>query len=392
MRPAPILLVTTSEDLVEEVSALAAAGGVSVAVSPSAAPDPGAWRGAALVLLGEDALEHPVPSRRPGVLVLTTGGPAGEELWRSALAAGAEQVLSVPGERATVLRRLGDVADAGERGGTCVAVVGARGGVGVSTLAAALAHRGAGSAAAAGGASASLLVDTDLLGAGLDLLVGLEGAPGLRWGDLAQARGSVRGQVLAQSLPRRDRVAVLSSGGAGGDASVRGDVVEAVLRAARPHHHAVVVDLARASGALTEAALGASDVLLVLVPPDVGSEVGARRVLEVLAPSVADVRLVLRTGLGTGASAALPAAAVADALGVPVAAVLGHDRALAEVVARGEAPWALRRGPLAAACASLGALLAPGDRAPARRDAQPAPREGLTPAPSLAPLPEAASW
>lgn len=376
MSPAPTLLVTDDERLVEEVSSLASASGVSVAVTAAAAAAAGSgWESAPLVLLGEDALEHPVPSRRPCVLVLTTAGPGGEDLWRSALLAGAEQVLGLPGERAALLRRLGDVAEvAGLGGGRCVAVMGVRGGIGTSTLATALAHR------AATHGAATLLVDTDLMGGGLDLAAGLEDAPGLRWGDLSQARGSVRGLVLAQSLPRRGSLAVLAGGGPPGAGPLRGDVVEAVLRAARPHHGAVIIDAARGGEAATGAAAAAADVLLLLVPLDIGAVVAARRVLEVIDPAVADVRLVLRPGLGPGPGGALPAAAVVDELGVPPAATLAHDRGLAAALGRGEVAGAARRGVLAQACDVLEPLVATsGSTSVARR--RPAPVTPSVPAP-----------
>ncbi len=359
MTPAATLLVTAAEDLVDEVSSLASASGVAVAVAPSAAAARAQWCGAPLVLLGEDAVEDPVPSRRAGVLVLTSEGPGGEELWRAAVAAGAEQVLCLPDDRTELLRRLGGVAEAaGGGGGPCVAVMGTRGGVGGSTLAAALAWR---CARSLGRGAASLLVDTDLLGGGADLLLGAEEAPGLRWGDLARARGSVRGQVLAQSLPRRGALAVLSGGGPTPEEPLRGDVVEAVLRAARPHHAAVVVDAARRDDEVTGAALAASDLLLLLVAPDVGSVLAGRRVLEAVAPRVADVRLVLRTGSrgSAGGTGGLPVAAVVDALGAPLAATLAHDRGLAATLARGEPPGSARRGALARACEALEHLVTP---------------------------------
>ena len=72
-------------------------------------------------------------------------------------------------------------------------VVGARGGVGASTLAAALAARGA-------RRTASVLVDLDAAAPGLDLLVGLEDDPGVRWPDLAGAAGAIDGATGAPAV------------------------------------------------------------------------------------------------------------------------------------------------------------------------------------------------
>ncbi len=64
-----------------------------------------------------------------------------------------------------------------------VAVVGGRGGAGASVLATALALT------AARRDLEVTLLDLDPLGGGLDLLLGAEAAPGLRWGDLRHVTG-----------------------------------------------------------------------------------------------------------------------------------------------------------------------------------------------------------
>lgn len=84
-----------------------------------------------------------------------------------------------------------------------VAVVGARGGAGATTLCAGLA------AAAAGPA---VLVDADPAGAGVDLAAGLDQEPGLRWQDLVALRGEVPAVAIRGRLPSSCGVEVLATG------------------------------------------------------------------------------------------------------------------------------------------------------------------------------------
>lgn len=83
-------------------------------------------------------------------------------------------------------------------------VVGASGGVGASTLAAACAVR----ATAAG--VGVVLVDGSPFGGGVDVLLGLEHEPGLRWRDLAAARGVLDGAALLGAMPAAEGCRVLS--------------------------------------------------------------------------------------------------------------------------------------------------------------------------------------
>ncbi|MBC7292320.1 MAG: pilus assembly protein FlpE, partial [Actinotalea sp.] len=85
-----------------------------------------------------------------------------------------------------------------------VAVVGAAGGVGASTLAALLARR----RAIAG--DRVLLVDLDPGGGGLDVLLGLEQVDGARWSDLRHVASGVEARPLLDALPHWRGVSVVS--------------------------------------------------------------------------------------------------------------------------------------------------------------------------------------
>jgi hypothetical protein len=88
-----------------------------------------------------------------------------------------------------------------------IAVVGASGGLGASTLSLAVGRR-----LAATGPPA-LVVDLDIGGGGLDVTAGIEHLPGRRWPALTDVRGHVDAGMLAASLPGEDGCRVLSAGG-----------------------------------------------------------------------------------------------------------------------------------------------------------------------------------
>ncbi|MGB3594162.1 MAG: hypothetical protein WBG89_02610 [Ornithinimicrobium sp.] len=94
--------------------------------------------------------------------------------------------------------------DAGPARGCVIGVVGASGGLGATTLCAALAMR---SAMARG---RSLLIDAHPRGGGIDLHLGLDAELGLRWPDLVSVRGSVDAAGVVAGLPSVEGCAVLS--------------------------------------------------------------------------------------------------------------------------------------------------------------------------------------
>ncbi|SFB00072.1 helicase/secretion neighborhood CpaE-like protein [Cellulomonas marina] len=204
-----------------------------------------------------------------------------------------------------------------------LAVVGARGGAGASTVAAALARVG-------GPRTATVLVDLVPDGAGVDLLVGVEDDAGVRWPDLAGARGALDGDELVALLPRWGPVAVLSA-----DHRRPGlpspAVVVAALEGLAAVHGLVVLDVGR--DALVPVAPRCDAVVLV-VPQDLAGVAGALAVLARLADAGApgvDVLLVTRGPAPGG----LGVAEVETALGLRAAARLPHRRSVARAGERG---------------------------------------------------------
>lgn len=236
------------------------------------------------------------------------------------------------------------------RASRTVAVLGACGGAGTSTLAAALAHtlRGSGERA--------VLVDLDVPGAGADVLLGIEDEPGARWPELAAARGDVDGEGLVAALPRWRRVPVLSATReqtAPPDGSVVLDVATGLLRSGE----SVVLDLPRPSGWSHAARLlaAAADAVLLVVPCTVPGVAGAASAAVALREAGArDPWVVARRP----APGRVDASAVESALGLDVVADLPWDPRLAGAVERGEGPRVGRRAPVGRTCARLVAALA----------------------------------
>jgi hypothetical protein len=141
-----------------------------------------------------------------------------------------------------------------------IGVVGGSGGVGASTFAAAV-------AAAAGRA---VLVDIDVAGGGIDVLLGIEDVAGARWSGLRVGRGHLDPDLLADGLPRWGSVSVLAA-----DNAPPVDAVGQVLHAAAALGP-VVVDLGRAESALRTAAVERCALVLVIAVADVPGLIAAR--------------------------------------------------------------------------------------------------------------------
>ena len=243
--------------------------------------------------------------------------------------------------------------------GRVIGVVGARGGIGASSLAAALARRlargGGGGRDGEGGGGRGLvaLADLDGAGGGLDVLLGVEGVDGLRWPDLRGARGEVSGAELTALLPRWSGVTVLSADRARPGAP-RADVVAGVLDALAASHDDVVLDLDRHEVLTGVGALARCALVLVVAGRDVRSVAGVLALRTAALAAVPDVRLVVR-GPAPGGLGVLELAHVVD---LPVAASMGPQRGFDAALERGGGPGLRRRGALARAADRLATGLA----------------------------------
>ncbi len=313
--PARALLVTQDHELLDAVLRLAAATGVSLDVAHESVAARRCWARAPLVVVAYDMLGPLAAAglpRRPAVLIVGRQRPD-ETVWQHAVAIGAEQALLLPDAESVLLDRLAESAEP-RTAARAVGVIGGQGGAGASVLAATLA------CGAARRGLAPLLVDADPLGGGLDLVVGAEAEPGLRWPDLTAVRGRLQGTRLRESLPELDGLWVLSH--VRGDSATRPSVdsVRAVVDGGRRGFDLVVVDLPRHFDESSTAALCSCDVVLIVVRDQLRAVAAAAVVAEAVGRCAADVRVVVRTqgrsGLGVNA--------VASGLGLPCAGEMPH--------------------------------------------------------------------
>jgi secretion/DNA translocation related CpaE-like protein len=345
------LVVTRDSALTEVLHRLAAVAGAELEVRAEP-PTLGRWAAPGLVIVGADlvaAVGARLP-RRSGVVVVglepslgpSPGGAPGPEpadggsnaVWRAAVELGAERVTFLPGGEDHVVDALAEPAGRRHRAAV-VAVVGGSGGAGASVLATAL-------AVTASRRGRTLLADLDPLGGGLDLLIGAEHLPGLRWPDLSGARGRLGGEVLRDSLPRLDGLSLLAWGRDQPE-PVPAEAASAVADAARRGFDLVVLDLPRAVDQAGPVWLGTATMALLVVRSTVRSVCAAARVLPDLDRSVPEVRLVVRGAGGHG----LPADGVAAALDLALLGELRPEPGLPAALDRGEPPGLRGRSPLA---------------------------------------------
>lgn len=339
--PARALMVTADPVLLDLLLGLAQAAGVE----PEVAADPVAagrsWADAPVVVVDERLVDGLVAAhvpRRAGLVVVVPPGRDDPGVWPAALRLGAEQVVSLPDGEAWLCRWLEDSClDHGRA--RVVSVVGACGGAGASTMAAALAVSGRRSGLDA------VLVDADPWGGGIDLLLGAESAHGVRWHDLATTTGRVSRASVVPALPSADGLPVLAWARSGGP-PVPGEAFGCVLDGVGRGGDLVVVDVGRGSP-YVERALSRSDAVLVLALPRLRSIAGAGPILAATTAGQ-DVRLLVRAARGS-----LDPLDVADALELPLAGTVPNDPRRAEEEELGLAPGHAARGGLARLCASL---------------------------------------
>ena len=348
--PARPLVVSADGPLLDDLLRLVATAGAEAEVATGGPALRRAQREAPLVLLGAETLTSPAVRalpRRPGVVVVTRAALPSDR-WAGAVEVGAERVAVLPEDERWLLGRLADAVRQPVERGRLVAVSGSAGGAGASTLAVAVAL------AVARGA---LLVDADSWGGGVDLLLGAERSEGLRWPDLVGLRGRVAGDSLLAALPERDGVHVLAADRRA-PVEVPSEALSAVVEAGVAEGRTVVLDVPRPAPVAVQAVLSGADLAVLVVPARLRAT-GAARLLAADAQSPwSRAALVVRSVPG-----GLSAAEVEDAVGLPVVAVLGHDRTAVPRGERGDPPSVAARSPLGAAARRVVSALARQPRA-----------------------------
>ena len=334
-----VLAVLADPTLRDELDRVAAAVGVRVVHAASALPvSRKAWSAAAAVVLDEAAALACALTglpRRAHVIVASGAADPPPATWAAAIDVGAGHVLRVPAQEHDLVRALAEAAesarDDGARGAV-MAVIGGRGGAGASLFAVALAQA----------ANDAMLVDLDPWAGGIDLLVGAETMPGVRWPDLALQGGRLTWSAVRDALPRHRGISLLSGTRRGYE--LDGGAVQAVLDAGRRGGATVVCDLARRMTDAVETALDAADLVIVVSPCDVRACAATATLVPVLAAINPNIGLVVR-GPSPGG---LRAEELATIAGVPLLASMKPHPRLAEQLEHGGLRLG-RRSALAAA-------------------------------------------
>ncbi|KLO25853.1 hypothetical protein ABH37_16175 [Mycobacterium haemophilum] len=320
-----MLALLTDAQLRDELDRVAAAVGVRVVHAGAESPvSRKTWSAAAAVVLDQVAADRCGQAglpRRAHVIVLTTT-EAATATWAAAIAVAAQHVLRLPEQEHELVRELAEAAESARDDrprGEVVAVVGGCGGAGASLFAVALAQA----------ATDALLVDLDPWGGGIDLLVGGETTPGLRWPDLALQNGRLTWSAVREALPRHRRISVLSGTRRGYELDA--GPVDAVVDAGRRGGVTVICDLPRRLTDAAETALDAADLVVVVSRCDVRACAATTTLAPVLATINPNLGLVVR-GPSPGG---LRAAEVAEITGVPLVAAMRAQPQLAEQLEHG---------------------------------------------------------
>lgn len=337
------LVVSADPALVEALTRLCAAAGVSPELVDDTTRALAAWAPASVVLVGPDragAMAATAPPRRAGVHLVSLGALP-DHRFRDAVALGVEGVVELPAGQERVLELLADATEVREPDGITVGVVGGSGGVGASSFAGAL-------SVAAAVHGHTVLLDLDLLGGGADTLLGLEDVDGVRWSTLGQSSGRISARTFREALPRDGGPGVLTWT-AGRRRMPPAFAVREVVAAATRGHRTVVLDLPRhADPVVDEVAARCTHLLLVVRADLLGVAAGLRQAQRLA--ELGSVRLVVR-------GPASRAVEVEKALGQEALALVPEQRGLVEAVELGLGPVRSPRSGLARAARRVLATL-----------------------------------
>ena len=329
------LLLTRDVNVKNEVTRVASAAGVDVVAPVDLGAAAVEWRRLPVVVVGVDAVDEVARRgwmRRGGVFV-ASWGPPGESAFRPSLDLGAEAVIEIPAGASRLAERFAEAGEGRVSRAVIVGVIGGSGGAGATTFAVALAQ-------AAASRRRVLLMDTDMLGPGLDALFGTAETAGVRWSELHGSSGRLGGRTVRDALPRIGALPFLTWGGTGRMPSA--ELLREVIASARRANDLVVMDLSRALDPVAAEALAACDLVLVVVRPTLDGLSSAQRLITQL-PDRSRVRVVVR---GRHRSAS-------DGLDVPVAVRMRDQRGIDEAIALGLGPLRRSRGPLARGVGSV---------------------------------------
>jgi len=332
----PVVLTLLSDaELSDNIDRLAAAVGLRTVRAQN--PPRKLWLTAAAVILDEDGARRCVRagiSRRGGVFLIGTSEPA-PSLWARAVEVGAQQLCVLPAQEAELVGHLSEAAQMGRvapNRGRVIAVAAGRGGGGASVFAAALAQH----------AGQALLVDLDPCGGGVDLLLGVESAPGLRWPEMAAASGRLSWVAVREVLPHKGDMSMLSCTRTYHE--IDPGAAQAVVDAGRRGGATVICDLPRPLNSAALCVLESTDLVVVITSCDVRAVAATGAVAGVIRAVNPNLGLVVRGPAPGG----LRAAEVVDVTAVPLLAAMRPEPMLAVQLEQGGLRLR-RRSPLAVA-------------------------------------------
>lgn len=317
MQPSPAIVVTADHRLIHLSQASAAVSGATISVVSQIEDLRSRWRTASAILIGSDLIEKVVSWSLPkrGGIFLIGESHSYEVLCRWSVPLGAS-VIHLPDGAKWLSRVIGGYAK-DVRSAKVVAVRSGAGGVGASTLTMGL-------ALAAIRASRSVaLVDADPLGGGLDLLLGAENTPGWRWDKLRSAVGQIAD--ITPMLPKAEGITVVSME-RGTPTPVPDAALESVVDCLARSHDLVVIDPGRVTRGFPMVQRN-----VIISSQAVRSLAATRDLLGSM--NLPQSALVIRKGGSVGANDA------AQALEIPIIAVIPHLPELARLADRGVAPW-----------------------------------------------------
>ena len=299
------LLALISADLQDDVARCAAAAGYRLVLG-DARDCRREWLRARAVVADPDAVRRLVevhPPRRDGLVIVSDREPP-PDVWRCALDLGADHAAVLPADESRLVGSLSGFRTPRRHPAGAVAVIGGHGGAGATTLAAALALT------AVDHGERVLLLDVDNLGAGIDLTLGIEDRPGLRWQDLSLESGTVSGPALHEALPRvNDRLSVLAPRREDTRA-IRADAVAATIDAGRANGDVVIVDTPRGDPGIARVVVDSVDVVAVLTCATVSCCAATRNTVNRVIGEATDAALVIRGPAPSGLRGAEIAATV----------------------------------------------------------------------------------
>lgn len=246
--------------------------------------------------------------------VLFVAGDPGPIDWQRAFAVGASEGFVIPAQAPELLRAVGESAVVMQRSGRSIAILGASGGCGASTLAVALARELG---------NGAVLLDADPYSGGIDLLLGAEHLTGARWNDLSFSTGAVDGHDLQAALPQEKGVSFLTTARSKGSLeALSGAEVRVAIESLA--NCTVVVDASlRLPG--WEEALSAVDCVAVVIPAELRAVSAAQHI----SAQVASLQGVRQVGIVRHRSwSGLSVAEVERLSGMDVVAEIPHATSL----------------------------------------------------------------